>query len=203
MAYSTLSRHDEAAHPLQWYIIERSPIMYWTYRMNKTKSALLFFLTAAFTGVILIGCGGKNTSSSDPHKDGAAAEMTELRKLIDEKNDRFTQAHITGDTAFLNNIFTPDARVFAPNTDVVTGRSAIAALNLQFIQYGIKDFREVTTALYGNEEYLINEGKYSMVYGKEKSVDEGKFINIWKKTDGEWKLYSNIWNSSPPAASGQ
>lgn len=203
MAYSTLSRHDEAVHPLQWYIIERSPIMNRTCRMNRTKRVSHFFLTAAFTAVILIGCGGKNTSTSDPHKDRAAAEMTELRKLIDEKNDRFTQAHITGDTAFLNNIFTPDARVFAPNTDVVTGRTAIAALNLQFIQYGIKEFREVTTALYGNDEYLINEGKYSMVYGKEKSVDEEKFINIWKKSEGEWKLYSNIWNSSPSAASGQ
>lgn len=92
-----------------------------------------------------------------------------------------------------------DAKIFAPNAEVVVGRPAIAALNLEYIKFGINEFREVTTALYGNDDYLINEGNYFMIYGKENTNEKGKFINIWKKIDGDWKIYSNIWNTNIPA----
>lgn len=145
------------------------------------------------------GCGNGNSAPGSQSRKRDSLDMTSLKMIIDKKNDQFTKSHITGDTAFLNNIFTPDAKIFAPNTDVVAGRTAIAALNLEYIRFGIKEFREVTTALYGNEDYLINEGTYIMLYGKNNTVEKGKFINIWKSVEGDWKLHSNIWNSSLPA----
>jgi hypothetical protein len=152
-----------------------------------------------FIGLLIVGCGKNNNASLDTKEDRTANfDIANLKKIIDEKNNRFTQAHITGDTAFLNNIFTLDARVFAPNSEVVVGRSAIALVNLEYINFGITEFREETTALYGNEDYLINEGSYFMIYGNDNTIDEGKFINIWKKTDGDWKLFSNIWNTNIP-----
>ena len=140
-----------------------------------------------------------NTTSTTANKDNSFnLDTTGLRKIIDEKNNKFAQAHIVGDTAFLNNIFTQDGRVFAPNSEVISGRSAIAAINLAYINFGIKEFKEETTALYGSGDYLINEGNYFMSYGKDSTVEKGKFINIWKKVDGDWKLYANIWNNSMP-----
>lgn len=160
----------------------------------KQVSALL---SIPLIGLLLAGCGNNYRASSDINNSGTATfDVAATKELIDEKNNQFTQAHITGDTAFLNNIFTHDARVFAPNSDVVVGRSAIALLNLEYINFGIKEFREETTALYGNEDYLINEGSYFMSYGSDGTIDKGKFINIWKREDGDWKLYSNIWNTN-------
>jgi len=156
----------------------------------------IFIFSIWFAALLTIGC------KSNPNRDnkGFASDYdtTGLRKIIDEKNNTFTHAHITGDTAFLNNIFTQDGRVHAPNSEVITGRSAIAAINLEYISYGIKEFREETTALYGCGDYLINEGTYFMRYGKDSSSEKGKFINIWKKVNNDWKLHSNIWNSSMP-----
>ena len=164
------------------------------------KQVFIFSLTTILAGLVIISCGTNNSASTATHEDSAPTfDVNAMRKIIDEKNNQFTKAHITGDTAFLNNIFTVDGKVFAPNSDVVVGRSAIAAVNLEYINFGIKEFREETTALYGNEEYLINEGKYFMSYGKDNTSEKGKFINIWKKVDGNWKLYSNIWNSNLPA----
>ncbi len=158
-----------------------------------------FLLSITFLGLLIIGCGKKDNASADINEDKIDTfDIAVLKKIIDEKNNRFTRAHITGDTAFLNNIFTLDARVFAPNSEAVVGRSAIALVNLEYINYGIKEFREETTALYGDEEYLINEGNYFMSYGDD-TIDEGKFINIWKKVGGDWRLYSNIWNTNIPA----
>ena len=157
----------------------------------------ILILSLAFATLLTIGCN--NNAPTITNKDSSSnLDTTGLRKIIDEKNNKFTQAHIVGDTAFLNNIFTQDGRVFAPNSEVITGRSAIAAINLEYINFGIKEFREETTALYGSSDYLINEGTYFMSYGKDSTVEKGKFINIWKKVDSDWKLYSNIWNSSMP-----
>ncbi|MBK6989291.1 MAG: nuclear transport factor 2 family protein [Bacteroidetes bacterium] len=110
------------------------------------------------------------------------------------------QAYITKDTAYLNNIFTQDAKTYPPNSDVVTGRVAISAVNSEWVNYGIKEFSEESTSFYGNEDYLIDEGKYYLRYGENDIIDKGKYINIWKKENGDWKIYSNIWNTSLPAA---
>lgn len=163
------------------------------------KQAAIYFLVIILIALSTTSCNN-NTSATETPKDSAAPfDAAALRKVIDEKNNRFTRSHITGDTAFLNNIFTQDANVFAPNADVVVGRAAIAALNLEYINFGIKEFREETTALYGNEECLVNEGSYFMAYGKDSTTEKGKFINIWKKVDGDWKIHSNIWNTNAPA----
>jgi ketosteroid isomerase-like protein len=164
------------------------------------KQVSIFFLTIIFVALLTAGCGNNNTASTDTHKDSTANfDVTAMRKIIDEKNNQFTKAHITHDSAVMINIYTQDAKVFAPNSDVVIGRPAIAEMVSEYMKFDIKEFREETTALYGNEDYLINEGTYFMSYGKDNTSEKGKFINIWKKVDGDWKLFSNMWNTSMPA----
>ena len=154
-----------------------------------------------FAGLLTIGCGNNNTASTDTATDSASSfDITALKKIIEEKNNQFTKAHITKDTAFLNNIFTRDTKSFPPNSNVVTGRAAISAVNLEWVNYGIKEFSEVTTAFYGNEDYLIDEGSYYLRFTENDLIDIGKYINIWKKEDGNWKIFSNIWNTNMPAA---
>jgi hypothetical protein len=37
-----------------------------------------------------------------------------------------------------------------------------------------------------------------MVYGEDHTVEKGKYLNVWKFVDGDWKIYSNIWNANAP-----
>ena len=158
--------------------------------MRKLFSLLILAL-------LLQSCTNKNASNSEmvksilPHFDIKTA-----KEEIQKKTNLFTQAHIIKDTAYLNNTFCDDAKVFPPNNDLVSGRKAIAQLNFDWVNYGVYEFKEVTTSFYGNQDYLIDEGEYFLVYGKEKTIDKGKYINIWKNVKGEWKLFSNIWNSN-------
>jgi ketosteroid isomerase-like protein len=150
----------------------------------------MFFLIGCGLALLVLGCNQQQKPTFD---------VTAMKQIIEEKNNRFTQAHITGDTTFLNNIFTKDAKAFPPNSDVVIGRAAISAVNSQWVNLGIKEFREETTAFYGNEEYLIDEGTYYVRYGKNNTIDKGKYLNVWKKEDGDWKMFTNMWNTSMPA----
>lgn len=162
--------------------------------MKQTSNLLLFII---FIAIFLLSCDNKNSSSSENVEVKTVAfDLNEMRNKIQDKTNRFTEAHITMDTAYLNNSFTKDAKVFPPNSDVVIGRPAISQLNSDWVNYGIYEFKEESSSFYGNEDFLIDEGTYYLRYGEENTIDNGKYINIWKMEDGEWKIYSNIWNTS-------
>lgn len=149
--------------------------------------------------LLLIGCNTERGSAFEKNEaETVEFDLNSAEKIIREITNRFTEAHITRDTAFLNNCFTEDARVYPPNSEVVTGKADIARLNYEWVSYDIHEFREVSTSFYGNEEYLIDEGTYSLSYGEGPVTDKGKYVNIWKNENGTWKIFSNIWNTSLP-----
>ena len=93
-------------------------------------------------------------------------------------------------------------RSFPPNSDAVVSKDSIGLVVSEYLKYGIKEFRDETTALYGNETNLIEEGKFFMGDGKGNTIDKGKYLCVWRKEDGVWKIYSDIFNTSlPPAKS--
>lgn len=161
------------------------------------KPTSILFLTIALAGLFFSACNNRPSSNSEiAVKNADTLDINEVRKIIEDQTNRFTAAHITKDTAFLNNIFTQDARVLPPNSEAVIGRKDIAQLNFDWVNYGVYEFKETSTNLYGTTDFLIDEGTYFLRYGDEKTVENGKYINIWKQENGEWKIYSNIWNTS-------
>jgi ketosteroid isomerase-like protein len=160
--------------------------------MKQSCSLFLVSLEASF----ILGCTEQPTPATPPADETAATfDLAAMRTLITEKNTRFTQAHISGDSAVLIDYFTPDARVLGPNAKAVVGQAAIAELNAQYVGYGIKEFTETTTNFYGDENYLIDEGTYFMRYGED-VVEVGKYLNVWQQIDGEWRVCANMWNSN-------
>ena len=165
------------------------------------KQVLIFLLSITFAGLLATGCGKNNTASTTNSKDSATIfDINEMKKTIKEKDDAFSKAFVTGDSASLVNSYTEDGKIFPPNSDAVIGRSAIAGMISQYLKYGIKKFHDETTALYGNEDNLIEEGNYFMGDGKGNTIDKGKYMDVWRKVDGDWKIYSEIFNTSIPAA---
>ncbi len=42
--------------------------------------------------------------------------------------------------------------------------------------------------------------KAALMFGADnKSLDKGKYVVVWKKQNGNWKMYRDIWNSNMPA----
>src|SRR4030095_12535306 len=163
--------------------------------MNK---ASIFLLTITSAVVLITGCGrNNNPSTSSIVKDSATTfDLTKMKQIIEEKNKTFAKAFITGDSASMVNNYTHDGKIFPPNSDEIIGQPAIATLVSQYLKFGIKEFRDEITALYGNEDNLIEEGNYFMGDGKGNTIDKGKYIDIWRKVDGDWKVYSNMFNTS-------
>lgn len=80
--------------------------------------------------------------------------------------------------ALIYGMFTIDARALPPNADPVVGRAAIDQLTALYLESGISEFRQETTDFCGNEQMLIDQGNYVMVYRKENTVEMGKYLNV-------------------------
>ncbi len=169
------------------------------YKNKKMKLVPIFLLAIIFAGLLTTGCSNNNTASKTSADSVSTFDINAMKKTIEEKDDAFAKAFVTGDSASLVNAYTEDAKIFPTNSDAVVGRAAIAGMISQYLKYGIKKFHDSTTALYGNEDNLIEEGIYFMGDDKGNTIDKGKYIDVWRKVDGEWRIYSNMFNTSLPA----
>lgn len=156
----------------------------------KSRSVFL----AALSIVFLPSCQNRNAESGAPTFDFEAAS-----EVITAKTKQFTEAHITGDLEFLDNVFTEDARVYPPESDKIATQADISAVNAQYVnEYGVSEFTEVSTNRYGGPEFIVDEGTYTMTYGPDNTSEAGHYINIWKLVDDDWKLVVNTWTVMPP-----
>lgn len=162
-----------------------------------SRTAILL-LTLTVAGASLTGCANTSPESSTP--DAGSFDLEAMRTMVEARNKVFTEAHVVIDSAAMVNIFTSDARVLPPNADPVIGRPAIETMTAQYMAFGITEFTEQTTAFYGNAEMLVDEGTYVMAWDKGKSRESGKYVNIWRREGGEWKIHSNMWNTNAPSS---
>ena len=147
------------------------------------------------------GCSPASPPAATAAADAAPAfDLAAARKVIEANNARFTQAHVSGDQATIDAMFTTDARSLPPGSEPVLGRDAIAKLTADYLAYGVHEFTEETTDFYGDATLLVDQGNYRMVYGKEKVEETGKYLNVWVQEGGVWKIRTNIWNTNAAPA---
>jgi ketosteroid isomerase-like protein len=144
--------------------------------------------------IFMTGCDNEADSIVAEENTALSVSAREIEEKIGAQRNAFTKAHISGDTSFLNSIFTHDARILAPGMKAVSGKENIANLNWEWVNYGIHQFEEQNMSFYGNQGIYIDEGTYFMTYGPDSTEDSGKYLNVWKMEEGQWKISTNIWN---------
>jgi ketosteroid isomerase-like protein len=97
-------------------------------------------------------------------------------------------------------IHTEDAQVLPPNAPVVEGREAIRAYFRDLFEQraapAVFDAREII--VFGNIAY--RQGSYAVTLA-DGHTEYGKFIQLWKKANGTWKIYRQMWSrNGPPLA---
>ncbi|MFO1407925.1 MAG: nuclear transport factor 2 family protein [Steroidobacteraceae bacterium] len=149
----------------------------------------------------LVGCSQGSPPPAPPAIDAPPAfDLAAARTVIEANNARFTQAHVTGDQATIDAMFTADARSLPPGSEPVIGRDAISKLTSDYLAAGVHEFTEETTDFYGDASLLVDQGNYRMVYGKDKVVETGKYLNVWVQEGGAWKIRTNVWNTNAAPA---
>jgi len=101
-------------------------------------------------------------------------------------------------------IYTEDGKIFPNNTSIIEGRAAIKKRWVLPEGYKVRDHQLLPEAIniIGNVayDYGYYKGQTQNRSG-EVSTFKGKYVAIWKKTDGLWKMYLDIWNRVAEAES--
>jgi len=160
----------------------------------------------AFLALLLIpSCRAQDSGQQTgaPPRDATAFDLRAACAIVEQTNAEFTSAHVAGNVAAIDAMFTRDAKSFPPDAEAAIGPAAIHTLTVEYLKSGIREFQEHTTDCYGNGDLLVDQGSYAVTYGPDNTVERGKYLNVWKLEDGKWKIYANIWNTSPTAAAVQ
>lgn len=133
----------------------------------------------------------------------AAMDLPQVRQEIEAANVKFGEAARAGDAAALAMLYTEDARILPPNSEMIQGREGIQAFWGGGFQMGIKDIVLTTVDVFGMGDMVCEIGKAAVTIqpeGADAMEDMAKYLVVWKKgEDGMWRLHVDIWNSSLPA----
>src|SRR3972149_1639971 len=103
-----------------------------------------------------------------------------------------------GDSVGLADMFTIDGKSMEPNEPAFIGRSQIQTHYSIVMKAGANKLGLITTGLWGDENMLAEEGEFTFIGKDDKLLDKGKYIVLWKKEDGKWKLFRDCYNSDLP-----
>jgi len=114
-------------------------------------------------------------------------------------NAEWTKQYNAGNAAGVTALYTEDAKVLPPNSDIVTGRDGITAVWQGMLDSGAKGVKLNTVEVMGTGDSAVEVGTYEVMDKEGKVIDKGKYIVNWKKVGSSWKLHRDIWNTSMPA----
>jgi uncharacterized protein (TIGR02246 family) len=127
---------------------------------------------------------------------------TMLGAAIAAPIEQFMAAFSRGDAAGAAAVYTADAQVLPPNSDVITGQQAIQTFWQRAMDMGVKAVKLATVEVVGDGHTAYEVGQFTLQGAEGQVLDAGKYVVIWRQEAGQWKLHRDIWNSSRPA-SGQ
>lgn len=116
-----------------------------------------------------------------------------VRSAIDAANQAFGAAYAAGNADAIAKLYTDGATVFPPGSDMVSGRSGIRDVWAGAIKSGLKftSLKTVSVEQYGDAAREIGRFTADAPDGHKLN---GKYVVVWKRVKGAWKLDTDIWN---------
>jgi ketosteroid isomerase-like protein len=95
-------------------------------------------------------------------------------------------------------MYTEGGQLYPPNEKVVTGRAAIGEFWKASINSGVKRVELKTAEVEGFDDSAVEAGTYTLYGNDGTTLDRGKYLVLWRRVGGAWKLHRDCWNSNEP-----
>lgn len=117
--------------------------------------------------------------------------------IILKNIEQFSQNYVQGDIEALVDSYTFDGKIFPNRTKIIEGREKL--LEFWTPRNGNKTIRHKITP---SEIRIVKKTAYDFGYYEgtsqnakgEKFEFRGKYVIVWRKVKGKWKIYLDIWN---------
>jgi uncharacterized protein (TIGR02246 family) len=127
------------------------------------------------------------------------AQQGDVRAAIEQGGQHFMETFRRQDAAGMGALYTADGQALPPGGDIASGQAAIGAVWQGAFDAGLKEARLETLEVEGFDDTAYEVGAYTLLLDGGQVADRGKYIVIWKRVDGQWRLHRDIWNSSGSA----
>ena len=158
------------------------PNQFEIYQLNK-KNMRTLTLNLAF--LIFVGLGISSCSQ------GAKDVTSEIQKA----NEVFMKTFRSGDADAMAALYTPDGVLYPSNSEPLRGSENIKKFWEGVYESGLTDAQLETVSALAYGDIAIEEGNVNLYVG-EQLVGVEKFIVVWHKENGKWKLHKDIFNSN-------
>lgn len=125
-----------------------------------------------------------------------SSQLSAIRQQIDSTNAAFVAALRRGDSAGMAAVYTADGQLLPPGAPMMSGKAAIQAFWQGALDMGVGDGMLETLELdvHGDTAAEVGQGVLKTKAGQ--VIDTAKYIVLWKRENGTWKWYRDIYNSN-------
>jgi uncharacterized protein (TIGR02246 family) len=127
------------------------------------------------------------------------AHADEVRSAIEAANAQFSAAAAKGDGAGLAALYAADGQVLPAGSDAIRGRDAIQKFWQGALDSGIAGVGLKTVEIFGQSPTVTEAGQYELSDKAGKVLDHGKYIVIWRREGGHWKLLRDMFSTNVTA----
>jgi uncharacterized protein (TIGR02246 family) len=127
----------------------------------------------------------------------AASGSAQDKAAFDKINEKFSEALNKGDAAAVAAMYTDDAVLLPPGSDMVKGRSEIRSFWQKTAeQAGDLKLTTVDVKALGSDAAREIGTFVAKTKGAQPQEVPGKYVVVWRKVGGDWKLATDIWNAN-------
>ena len=153
--------------------------------MIKFTVRSILLLTFLITSISITSCKQKKTENNSEINQ---IDLATLEKEIELRLRDYENLLQNGDSIALGDMYMVDAEII-PST---IGRENIIKSFGRMIRDSVTG-SFITTDLWGNDDLLVEEGSGVWYQGKGLVVGRGKYLLVWKKDEGKWKILRDTW----------
>ena len=147
-----------------------------------------------FAGVLLLA--GYTAAAS-------AAKASTDQAAIHAITQAWVKAYNAGDAKAVSGLYAEQAVLLPPGAPAAKGRAAIQAYLAKDTAESAKagvTFSVATSDMGTSGDLAWESGTYAVKAKSGGSVEIGKYLTVYKKSDGKWLIIRDTWNSDAPPA---
>jgi ketosteroid isomerase-like protein len=122
-------------------------------------------------------------------------------------HQRFISAVLAGDVATICSLYTDGSVFMPPNDSTLYGRKELEEWHREyFADFKVVTFTEVEREVSVFDGWAVERWAYMVaiqpLHGGDRIRDDGRFLAIWNRESGNWRISQAMFNSIRPVGSG-